>query len=418
MATIEVLGTEPVDVDILVNESDVETVSTEGRSSASFIIKINGVDLDSNGMKSLVRKVQVKENLNASNTGFIEFFNYKHKLENSSLLVEGAEMEIFLGWAGRDVVNYGTFILEEPEYIYCGYDTDIVRVTGKNKNRLLSRSGMKRRSFEKQKDSEIAETIAKEYGLKSKVKDTKVEYDLIVQANMNDYEFLMERAELYGYIVYVQNDVLHFHPSEFTDTGKQILLHSSGDSSDVHPVRISLKTSTFYQALKVKKTEMNWENLDIYDLHDNDEGDSLQRAAGSGYKKASAIVPIQAIWYLIEKGHLQTFEEIQRQVESYSKSSKWIAIIRATTVGLEFVNVGKVLRLKSSSKYNGPYLITECEQSIDATKINHPIYTTTFTLIRSFNKDLKENIDISGGNKTEGHDISDSLAVSSTVGVH
>jgi len=69
--------------------------------------------------------------------------------------------------------------------------------------------------------SEIAEEIAARHGLAPKVTPTKVRHLRVAQSNVSDAEFLKRLAEkarpsdgdgVTGYVFYVQDDQLHFHP--------------------------------------------------------------------------------------------------------------------------------------------------------------------------------------------------------------
>jgi phage protein D len=74
--------------------------------------------------------------------------------------------------------------------------------------------------------SEIAEEIAKRYGLTPKVKATKVRHLRVVQSNQSDAHFLKCLCEksrdrdgdgVTGYVFFVQDDELHFHPRKLDE---------------------------------------------------------------------------------------------------------------------------------------------------------------------------------------------------------
>lgn len=414
---VKALGKKPAKNE-LVNPSEVETVGGSGRHFIDFIVKINGMNLDDLGISGLVRVMQVKQSIIGVSEIYVEFTNVNNRLDNFYLFKEGNEVEIYLGWQGIDIEYFGKFIMDLPKYTYSAFNSQTISFRGYNKLRLLGRGGMKRRSFEQKKDSEIAQEIAKEYGLQTDIKDTKVTYAQIVQANLIDHDFLQQRAELYGYSVYIDKDTLHFHPPEFEDTGKQIVINLR-DPKAVPVVNFDLKTMTYLQAMKVKKEQLNWENLDHYREEDQDEDDPLLSATKgqeTGVQKASAIVPIQAIHYLVGSGHIQTIDELKRQTEKFSLSSRWLVQATGTVIGLEFAQAGKVLRIKTNLKYSGPYLILDCVHELNMSRRGVPIYTTDFTLIRTFNKTDAEPVNLKG-NKSSSEDITNSLPTSGSATV-
>jgi len=71
--------------------------------------------------------------------------------------------------------------------------------------------------------SEIAQEIASNNGLSANVKETKVRHLRVTQSNVSDAQFLQELAAkardkdgdgVTGYVFYVQDDELHFHPRD------------------------------------------------------------------------------------------------------------------------------------------------------------------------------------------------------------
>ncbi len=95
----------------------------------------------------------------------------------------------------------------EPEFSQFEGPTVVIR--GYDKSFRLHR-GKKTRVFLQKKDSDVASQIAQECGLTAQADDTSGVYDYICQDNESDMEFLRERAALYGYFVYYEEDKLKF----------------------------------------------------------------------------------------------------------------------------------------------------------------------------------------------------------------
>src|SRR5206468_12553742 len=70
------------------------------------------------------------------------------------------------------------------------------------------RRGRRTRVFTEVKDNQIAEQIASELGLTPDVEDTGVVHEYVVQNNLNDLDFLLERARRIRYEVLVNNQTL------------------------------------------------------------------------------------------------------------------------------------------------------------------------------------------------------------------
>ncbi|NER38966.1 MAG: phage late control D family protein [Oscillatoria sp. SIO1A7] len=78
--------------------------------------------------------------------------------------------------------------------------------------------GRKTRSFTNMKDSSIASQIAREHNLGDRVKDSNVKLDYVLQANQTDLEFLLKRARLIGYELFVEGKDLYFQPPQNNET--------------------------------------------------------------------------------------------------------------------------------------------------------------------------------------------------------
>ena len=60
------------------------------------------------------------------------------------------------------------------------------------------------------KDSDLAQQIAQSAGLQCDVEDSKVVHDYVIQNNLTDYDFLIQRAALAGYRFFVDDTTLTF----------------------------------------------------------------------------------------------------------------------------------------------------------------------------------------------------------------
>lgn len=95
-------------------------------------------------------------------------------------------------------------------------DSSGTRVVLKAQNRLhrLTRAP-RSRTFVDRTDAEIVEAIATDNGLDTRVSgDLSLRYDLVVQANETDLDFLLKRAARIGYEVFVDDHLLIFQRKE------------------------------------------------------------------------------------------------------------------------------------------------------------------------------------------------------------
>lgn len=134
---------------------------------------------------------------------------------------EGVEIEVKLGYV--DLLSSmvkGEVTAIEPEFH--DHEAPTLRIHGYD---LLHRfrRGRKTRSFVKMKDSAIVEQIAGELNLRAQADDTQVEHEYVLQSNLSDIDFILERARRINYEVTVKDKTLIFRKSA-TDKDKVVTL--------------------------------------------------------------------------------------------------------------------------------------------------------------------------------------------------
>lgn len=151
------------------------------------------------------------------------------------------EVEIRMGYGNQlQTLIQGEITGLEPEF---ALDSEpILLVRGHDLRHRLLR-GTKTRSFVKIKDSAIASQIASQHSLSSKVEDTAVELEYVLQHSQTDWMFLKSRAERLGYEVAIEDKTLHFRshpldrPKVLTLTREDDLLYFSPRLSSLNQVK-------------------------------------------------------------------------------------------------------------------------------------------------------------------------------------
>lgn len=125
--------------------------------------------------------------------------NQQLKWIDDAKLQPGNKVEIKLGYLDQfQSLIVGEITALHPKYT--SGESAKVHVQGFDKLHRLRR-GRKTRSFVEVKDSQMAEKIASEAGLTPDIEDSAVVFDYVLQNNMSDLDFLMERARRIRYEV-------------------------------------------------------------------------------------------------------------------------------------------------------------------------------------------------------------------------
>jgi uncharacterized protein involved in type VI secretion and phage assembly len=185
--------------------------------SPECFIKTGGSNVSDTFMASLA-EVVVDTSLHLPGMFTILLNDPQLEWVDSDLLNIGKPVEIKIKQAEDRGGQEGTLIKGEitalePNFSAEGGTSLLIR--GYDKSHRLHR-GKKTRTFLKQKDSDIVQTIAGEVGLQPEVDATTVTYDYILQNNQTNMEFLLARAQRIGYQIYTADGKLHFKKGDFS----------------------------------------------------------------------------------------------------------------------------------------------------------------------------------------------------------
>src|SRR5439155_7450181 len=134
--------------------------------------------------------------------------NQRLKWNDSTLLAPGSVLEVEVGYQG----NYDSLIVGEITGLRAEYPNDdaaTLVVQGFDRLHRLRR-GRRTRAFYSMKDSQVAEKIAQDLQLTADVEDTSVVHRYLLQANVSDIDFLLDRARRIWYEVRVVDKKLFF----------------------------------------------------------------------------------------------------------------------------------------------------------------------------------------------------------------
>jgi phage protein D len=144
----------------------------------------------------------------------------------------GNKIEIRMGYVG----DYKPMISGEIAALHPYYFSDEaphLKVQGYDRLYRF-RLGRKTRSFLQMKDSQIAEQVAGDMGLTPEVENTEIVHEYVLQNNLSDYDFLMERARRIRYEVLVEDQTLIFRKAA-NHSGKTVTLEFMKDLNYFYP---------------------------------------------------------------------------------------------------------------------------------------------------------------------------------------
>lgn len=155
--------------------------------------------------------------------------NRKGQFDNSPLFQEGNEIEILWGYIENPGLRKKLIIKEiEPDYPESGQST--IRITAYDESYKSVNNKRRQKTWKfpppGKRISELVAILASELGYSTEIEKTegfKTEY---AQAGLDPIEYMQELArqarpasgkDISGYVVYVEDGVLHFHPPKLAE---------------------------------------------------------------------------------------------------------------------------------------------------------------------------------------------------------
>lgn len=171
------------------------------------VLKADGSVDDSIDLSQRVLSIEYQDTEKKTDLLKLSLDNSDLAIFDTPVFVKGTRLRACWGYAGwmgtpRDVVVQK-----------CSGSLKLT-IEAEDKGCLLHKKS-KVRTFENQKRSDVARTIAKEFGYTDPTKviidDTEIVYETIIQAAQTDAQFLKKLADLEGFEFYIDFDGFHWH---------------------------------------------------------------------------------------------------------------------------------------------------------------------------------------------------------------
>jgi len=174
-----------------------------------FFIKVDGSDISTDLMDDLI-EVTAETSLHLPDALSICLHDERLKWIDEGPFQLGKEVEVSAqaeGSATSRMIFKGEITALEPDFGEGTHATLLVRAY--DRSHRLHR-GTHSQAYQQVTDSDLAERIAQDAGLRAHVEATSQVHRHVVQRNQTHMEFLAERARRIGYEFYVEDRTLHF----------------------------------------------------------------------------------------------------------------------------------------------------------------------------------------------------------------
>lgn len=266
----------------------------------------------------------------------------------------GKSLEIKLGYS------------KKTEEVFTGYITNVTfEVSAENGDcviiegmdaSFLMMTGEKNRIWYKKKYSDVIKDIAKDYGLKTKITATDIEYEMIVQNHRTDYEFSKTIADSIGFELFTVGNTLYFRKLNEVKTSSLTL------STLDNLLNVSYQQTLLNQLQEINIKDYNYKQEEL-------EGSAKKVTklgkgtliGGELLKKVNSKAGIHNIY-----GSLISNNEAKLITQGYlDKNAMKFISGNCRLLGLPVIRAGNYLTLKGLwGKKSNIFYIMDCRHSI------------------------------------------------------
>lgn len=342
------------------------------RSQMQFVLEIGGKVLDST-YAHFVEKINVCESADyCISTIKIVFSNDFLRFTDENFWEQDKPIKLWLGYRGVGLRRRGgLFYSCGPKYVFSkgesGGKPKII-LTGYDESFRLGRTE-KRRVWRNMTDANIVREIAKEYNWGADVQDTKVLYEHVAQVNESDWKFLDRRARYYGFQIYLENGVLHFHEPRYRNSGIRMIYYK-GNESQLNG--LTVWQEVLQTAEEVVATQVDPLSKEVFQVASQEIEDEITKQTKKDFKEGTIITSKtissfqgeQSRLFMFEEGHKQTRSSLQEEVESFSRSTRWLIKGEGQVIGLENLRVRDVVDVIGCGRASGQYYVSNLSSDI------------------------------------------------------
>lgn len=336
-----------------------------------FKVKVDGSELSAEAMAS-IESVMFEEELNTASMFVLklatsDFENGAWRYVDLEDFRLGGEVKLYMGMDDLVLMIVGEITSLKPSF---SESSSTVEIRGYDRLHRL-RFGSKRRTFVDAKDSDIASTIASEWGLSAKAEVTGTVHSHIYQNNQSDLEFILQRAKRIRYEVSVDDKTLHFQSPKESDPASLTLEYR------VDIEEFSAELSARYEGDEVvvqgwdlmKKKQISATSKrgnEMSTMNAKDTGTNLTRSA---FGSSSS--------YIVDEQLVDVSDAENLAVSRYDTHLVGSVTGEGKCAGIPELRAGNTIEVKGIDRFSGTYYVTSTFHTIDRNG-----YNTSFNVRR------------------------------------
>jgi Bacteriophage probable baseplate hub protein len=344
------------------------------RDAPSFKVLVGGSELPDEAALDIL-EVRLSDYVEGAGSFTVVFNNWnsqtqEFKYVDGDLLAEGTEIEVKVGFVDdqRSLMK-GEVTALEPEFAAGAAPT--LRIHGYDLSHRFRR-GRNTRSFANMKDSQIAEQIASELGLRAQADDSEITHEYVLQNNLSDVDFLLERARRIGFELTVKDKTLNFRKKS-NNKDKLVSLDFGLTLTSFYP-----RLNTLSQVSDVVVQGWNPKTKEAISgkAQPGDENSKMGGKLGASISKEAFF---KATAFVVNRPVFTEGEAAQIAKGKFNEMAVGFITGEGTAIGNTDIRAGEVIELKGLGKrFSGLYYVTSSTHEVGPKG-----YRTRFTVGRN-----------------------------------
>lgn len=326
------------------------------------------ITLDGTAMKDSyqVISISIEKEINTINTARIVLMDgdtseEKFEASESADFTPGKKIQISLGYHSTDEVVFKGVIVAQHIKVRSTSNRLVSQLTLKCADEALKLTvGKKSKYFKDKKDSEVISSILSDAGVTKKVDATDFAYKKIVQYDCTDWDFVLSRAEVNGFIAICNDGTLEIVKPSFSDAA--VIAVTYGQDT----IDFAAELDSQYQVESVSCSSWDGTQLKLsngksaepsVNAHGNITGKKLSEVLNTGAYNLQTTVPEDA-------SVLKTWANARLQKFRLAKIRGYV-----TFPGHAAPKLGKLIQLNGfGTRFNGDAFISGVQHNVEAGK--------------------------------------------------
>ena len=327
-------------------------MADDKRLVPAFELLVDGQKADDELAASVIG-IRCSDDMDRAARFQLHLSDFDRKWTKSEKFKPGTGIEIKLGYRGR-LKTVCTAEVQTLEVVLTPDGPTRLLVAGFDKGQSFTK-GTLTKTYKDVKDSDLAKQIAQRNGLTADVDDSKVVHDYVIQSNLSDYDFLMQRAAIAGFRFNVQGKKLCFKkPQIGQGPAAKLVWHENIG-------RLAVEVNTYDQVSKITST--GWDPDKMKNMTSPaKKGDEYGMQGGqiTGAQLAKEMYGEIESVLTVATGQQNILEAIAKA--QFNQRGGAFVLAEGRITGDPAVKAGAVVEVdKAGERLNGEYYVTGSE---------------------------------------------------------